>query len=1251
MGGPCEASRGLPAPETDMDGFSSDFTFDLGELGDLGGLGEQPGSNDEILDRNLRAIARRCPDTANRIAAASPKQGLEWPESEEDRPGLVLTETTGAIADPFGLGGGGEPEQTTRVLASRRRPVTEAERLADSIDAVETSAVCVLGFGAGYHCEVLAERFGDKGVIVCFEPDVALLRAVFERVDHSAWMEKAHFALLTEPEDRSAITAAISGIEAVMAVGIKILEHPASRPRLGAGGEVFSSSFADAMKVMRTSLATTLVRSQASLSNMIMNADYYAGSGGIEGLTAAAYGRPAIVVSAGPSLQRNLRLLEDPKVREHAVIICVQTMLKPLLRRGIKPHFVCALDYHELSRRFYEGLTKSDVEGVTLVAEPKANPAILEAFPGRVLCVQEPLLDQLLGPDLAGQKWPLKAGATVAHLCAYLGRHLGCDPLIFVGQDLGFTDGQYYAAGAAIHDVWAGELSPVRTLEMFEWERIVRSKSTLRRYEDVHGRPIYTDEQMATYLAQFEVDFAADTARGLRVIDATEGGVRKAHTQTMTLAEALELYANGDPVDVDPGEPGRTREETADAVAARLEEIAEQAGGVARCSRRAASLLGEMIEAGAGTRETDRLIHEVYGVRDEVRALEPAYGLVQYANQAAALRRYKSDRAIDMGGLDDNERQTAQIERDIVNVEWTGDAADELASLLRDGARAVRGVGPRATSDSTPIEGGEGSAPRRVGALVMYDERFNGLGLPRDDREGEGGGEPGLRGTVRRLLAARQPDRVIVATGAPERVRTLLGDAASDPRVEIEQVDGDRLRERTRAVGRGRLIAPETWRSGLGGLSCYDESFEPVIAAEVMESHGLDAAVLVGPDWELVDPGLIDALVERYREWPESVKISICQAAPGLGGLLVDLESVRAVAAGVGHASSYASIGGLLAYLPVGPQADPIAKAFCVTVPPSVRDAGRRFVGDTPAGRALVGKVRTALGERLAEADAAAVAGAVGSRLAESPRQMELELCTGRLAGGLFGQWLRSVAGGEAGPDASEGPVMATADAVRLIESFAAGRPDTVLTLHGVGDPLMHPGVYDIVRAAKVAGVGLVHLRTDALGDGFDAERLIGSGVDAISVDVLAATPEVYREMAGADRYEDVKGRVESLLERRGESGGLPGVWVLPRITRCDQTYAEIEPFYNGWLMACCCAVIDPVPTTPVGEADLDAGARIVPLPEPVLARSRRLAETLAVRSDGRARSADGGSLGNAIADPVEVVWRAMARGRSRVAA
>ncbi len=60
-----------------------------------------------------------------------------------------------------------------------------------------------------------------------------------------------------------------------------------------------------------------------------------------------------------------------------------------------------ALDYHEISRRFYEGLSASDVEGITLVVEPKANPAILSAYPGAIRCVGDDVLDRVLGERLA----------------------------------------------------------------------------------------------------------------------------------------------------------------------------------------------------------------------------------------------------------------------------------------------------------------------------------------------------------------------------------------------------------------------------------------------------------------------------------------------------------------------------------------------------------------------------------------------------------------------------------------------------------------------------------------------------------------------------------------------------------------------------------------------------------------------------------------------------------------------------------
>ena len=122
-------------------------------------------------------------------------------------------------------------------------------------------------------------------------------------------------------------------------------------------------------------------------------------------------------------------------------------------------------------------------------------------------------------------KAELPGGATVAHLAFYLAEHLGCDPIIFVGQDLGFSDGLCYTPGTSYEDVWRPELSRFCTVEMKQWEQIVRERFILRRIPDQQGRPMYTEERLFTYLQQFERDFLQQQAR---VIDATEGGRRQA---------------------------------------------------------------------------------------------------------------------------------------------------------------------------------------------------------------------------------------------------------------------------------------------------------------------------------------------------------------------------------------------------------------------------------------------------------------------------------------------------------------------------------------------------------------------------------------------------------------------------------------------------------------------------------------------------------------------------------------------------
>ena len=1176
-----------------MDGFSFEFTPPKATTP----------ADERVLERNLRALARTCPQLAQRLLATAPSADASFFETDE---GVLSARLSGP--------GGGE-----RLLGSARRPREEARRLARGLDIESTACAAVLGFGLGHHVGEIARRLGKTGILLCYEPDLPLLRAVFERIDHSGWLEGSNTIILTDPDDRAAMSASLSGLEGLIALGFQFVTHPPSRQRLGATSERFAENLTRVLAAVRTSVVTSLVQGETTLRNMLMNADYYVQNKGISALRDSQRGRAAIVVSAGPSLERELDLLAQPGLRDRAVIIAVQTVLRPLLNRGIRPHFVTALDHHEISRRFYEGLTGEDVEGVTLIAEPKANPAILEAFPGRVLTPGDDVLDEALGQGLARDMGRVEPGATVAHLAHYFARYLGCDPVILVGQDLAFTNGQYYSAGAAIHDVWAPELGPFRTLETLEWERIVRMRSLLRRVPAIGGGEVYTDEQMATYLAQFEAMFSDDAARGLTTIDTSAGGAAKASTLSMTLREAIDRYVKDEPVaplalgDDDVGESDERLARLVD----RLGEVRRDAERVRAISAQTEAALGEMLEHQSDQQKVNRLITRVNKLRDEVVSLQPAFRLTQFINQTGALNRLRADRAIKVSqGESPLERQRRQIERDKTNVSWIRQASEALTRLLDAAIIAHSGRGPKLTSDPAPADDtgeitGAGQR-RRVGAIVSVCASLGGLGVARDLASELIPGANPLQLCVRRLLRASELDEIVLLSADPARARALLGELGDDRRVVFEQADGGELEARRRGVGSGRIWSAESWRGGIGALVAADEAFEPRSAAEVMGRRNLDAAVFVGDDWALVDPGLTDQLVQRYRSAPRSIRLAFTQAPPGLCGVLLDRSGVASLSDAREQAGSLATIGGLVGYLPIAPQGDPIAKPVCVQIPGELRSLGVRAIPDSPRRRRAIAGAIARLDDPIEASldEVTRALAAVENAPIEHPRRLTLELCTGRLLGGVWGEQLR---GGE---QPHEREMMPIATIHALLTQLAEDAPDATLTLHGDGDPLMHPRALEVVRTAREVGVASVHLRTDLarIGDDPDAlDALLRSGVDVISVDLLAATAQTYEALTGTNRFEAVSRGVREMIERRKALGSLAGMerpWIVPRITRVDRALEDIERFHDTWIMACGASVIDP-PGRPV------VGGRVGPLPIPAW-RARQLErDAITVRADG----------------------------------
>ncbi|MHC4416376.1 MAG: 6-hydroxymethylpterin diphosphokinase MptE-like protein [Planctomycetota bacterium] len=1107
------------------------------------------------LSSNVGCLGERNSDLAEKLAAATPRDDLDLKDTAQGVPAVIVAGTP---------------------LCSRHRPLDEAQRLVDQIDLVEHAVVVVLGFGAGYHVQRLAERLDAAGVIIVLEPDIALLRSVLERVDHSAWLRDAKVVWITDPSDRGGLARKLEGAESIIAQGVAFLQHPASRSRLAESSKAFTTMFSEYVTAAKTTLTTTLMRSVDTVRNLLLNLDHYAAGAGIADLRNAAAGFPAVVVSAGPSLQRNVHLLAEDGVRERCVIIAAQTTLRPLVRLGVRPHFVTALDFHEISRRFYEGLEAGDVDGVTLIADPKAHPVILDAFPGPLRCCASGFLDGLLG-DAQRPMGTLPAGATVAHLAAYVARFLGCDPIVMIGQDLAFSDGLYYAPGTAIAEVWAPELNPFNTIEMMEWQRIVRHRVHLTRVRDVWGRSVYTDTQMLTYLQQFERDFARYADEGVQVIDATEGGIAKQHTTRMPLAEALQEHAKR-PLPPLPRADRRLDPERRQAARARVDSVRRDIAALRETSLKTAGVIRRMLDDQADPAKMNRHFEKIERYRTQVEERFEAFEILNHLNQLGVFKRFKADRRLHMRrDLDPRQRQRAQLERDLENVTWTADAAREMIGQLVLAERLLAGepVAMRPGSALDPVETGSppAAAPAsRIAALVPVDPDRNGLGVARSLTE-PWAGRPVLQATLERLGRSKTLESIILIAPRDFEVDAVIDRTRIGLPVEVERCDGSPYGREHPAIAAARRWSETCWRGGIAGMSVYDEVLCPSVMSRIMQRRKLTAGLLVGPDWPLVDVSAesgLDAVVARHLELPQHHSLVFSQAPPGLGGCLISAPLMEELSL----RNRLSTVGGLLVYQPHAPQHDPIARSVNVQIDHRVGRSRTRATFDAPRHRR---RLRESIEPRYGRVDltpaeiVAALERQQQTAPDELPHHVILELCTDGRGGALI--------------DPRQGdrvrrPPLPLNTAERLFGELAAAG-DAVVTLGGCGDPLLHPQFDDIVRLAGDAGVCGVHVRTRLTGDRSRLDRLLACGLDVVSVDLHADRAETYRRLMGRDGFQEVLANINYLLAHRerltdhGETAALGLPWIVPRLQRRTENYEDIEPFFDRWQAILGTAVIE----------------------------------------------------------------------------
>lgn len=227
---------------------------------------------------------------------------------------------------------------------------------------------------------------------------------------------------------------------------------------------------------------------------------------------------PAIIVSAGPSLDKNIRQLK--MVGNRAFIIAVDSALKALLRESIDFHIGVSVDPRKNPAIFED----ERIAKYPMVLSTNSIPIIAQKNRSR-LFFESPLgfegFEKMIKEQTGEPLGELKTGGSVATDAFSLAQYLGFNKIILVGQDLAYTGGKTHVSGFA------------------ESEANKRAEDSLVEVEGMDGSILRTDIQMDSYRKWFEMAIKRSQGK-VTVYNATEGGARIHGTVELTLQDAVE---------------------------------------------------------------------------------------------------------------------------------------------------------------------------------------------------------------------------------------------------------------------------------------------------------------------------------------------------------------------------------------------------------------------------------------------------------------------------------------------------------------------------------------------------------------------------------------------------------------------------------------------------------------------------------------------------------------------------------------
>jgi hypothetical protein len=398
--------------------------------------------------------------------------------------------------------GQGESEMS---VFDDRNPYADIQTAIKQFEGKKISHVISLGLNFGFLTEEVLNQNTDLQRILIVEPSGAFFLEQLEIMDLSSQIanEKVSFIIGKNVTDSVNHLAPHFQIASADMQQWSFALIPNSLQLYGEFSKEFIAQFGNLMYYQKLNANTATVFGTKFLKNYLENVTHLPKSHYVSQIADKFDGERCVIISAGPSLEKQLPLLKA--IQNKIVLISVGAALPTLHAHDINPHFVVLIDPIELNiNDFSSGKFTREI----LISSLVGNSSVVANFQGKKFFTQySQAFDEALNNPF-GKMCFMDSAGSVAN-CAYaFAKIIGMKSIAFVGQDLAYTGGVSHALGHQQRED--------KTPEAMEKD------AGMKKVAGYYGDTVYTTIAMDVFKAWFEARFAAD--KDITVLNCTEGG-------------------------------------------------------------------------------------------------------------------------------------------------------------------------------------------------------------------------------------------------------------------------------------------------------------------------------------------------------------------------------------------------------------------------------------------------------------------------------------------------------------------------------------------------------------------------------------------------------------------------------------------------------------------------------------------------------------------------------------------------------